>query len=639
MTFNNDGDNLFDGLTDAPMARMEPPTPPSASESSPSARSSGDGNPGGQHRSRRASQRRLRERRRKRNRRILIAVAVVLGVLIALGAWFGISGLKAKNEVEQAVAAVSQIQTSVSGGDMDQAVSGLNDLADHIDAAYQQTNSPIWALASWMPYVGSDIGAVRSVVGALETVSTDALPSLSSALDGFSLDSISVQNGQVQIGDLASRATDLTTASEVISQANDELQAVDGMRIEQLANAVDSAKTQFNTVSSLLDTVSRAAQLLPKMLGLEDGQTRNYLLISQNNAELRTTGGIPGSWGVITVSNGAISVSEFDSASKVSETPVVELTGEEKVLFGEYLAEYQQDINFTPDFPRSAYIGTVMWKLLKNQDVDGVISVDPVALQRMLAVTGGMTMSDGTVLDGQNTVQTLLRDSYVRFDTQTTQDAFFALAAQEVFEHVTHTSGNNTELIKALSGAVTDGHIMLWSAHEDEQEVLAGTTIAGELENDPTEPVAGLYFNDLTQGKMDWYLEREVSLEYEKTYPNGERQYALHVKLTNTAPTDAATSLPELVRGYWNGEPRSGEIETTTYVYAPAGGRLVSWEFDGSGVDDSEFDTLSVHEGLTYGSKTVTLQPGESCEFTIHVSSSSEAEGKEITLRQTPTLE
>ncbi|OZG61303.1 hypothetical protein BLEM_1515 [Bifidobacterium lemurum] len=627
MTFNNDGENLFEGLTDAPMAGVEPPMPPAGASSA-----------SGERRSRRAAQRRLRERRRRRNRRILIVVAVVLGVLIALGAWFGVSALKAKSEVEQAVAVVSQIQTSVGECDVDQAVSGLNDLAEHIDAAYRQTNSPIWALASWTPYVGSDIGAVRSVVSALETVSTDALPSLSTALDGFSLDSIAVENGQVQIGDLASRATDLTTASEVISQANDELQAVDGLRIAQLADAVDSAKTKFNTVSSLLDTVSRAAQLLPKMLGLEDGQTRNYLLISQNNAEIRATGGIPGSWGVITVSNGAISISEFDSAYKVSDTPVVELTAEERVLYGDNLAKYQQSINFTPDFPRSAYIGSVMWKQLKGQDVDGMISVDPVALQRILAVTGSVTTSNGTVLDGQNTVKALLSDSYASM-TPAETDTFFSDAAQCVFDRIKQGSSDNVALIKALNSAVTDGHILLWSAHEDEQELISGTTVSGELETDSTKPVAGLYFNDGTMGKMDWYLQRESSLEYEKTYPNGAKQYVLHVKLTNTVDPAAVDSIPEYVRGYDEADnTRSGEIITSVYTYAPAGGRLVSWSFSGSGVGDGEYDTVSVHEGLTYGVKKITLQPGESCELTVHLMTSTEAIG-ELKLRQTPTLE
>ena len=45
---------------------------------------------------------------------------------------------------------------------------------------------------------------------------------------------------------------------------------------------------------------------------------------------------------------------------------------------------------------------------------DGVIAIDPLFLQNMLAVTGGVTMPDGSVLDGTNTAQMLLNIVYAK---------------------------------------------------------------------------------------------------------------------------------------------------------------------------------------------------------------------------------
>ena len=61
--------------------------------------------------------------------------------------------------------------------------------------------------------------------------------------------------------------------------------------------------------------------------------------------------------------------------------------------------------------------------------VDGVIAIDPLFLQNMLAVTGGVAMPDGSTLDGANTAQTLLHDVYARMAPQET-DEYFAVAAQ-----------------------------------------------------------------------------------------------------------------------------------------------------------------------------------------------------------------
>ena len=67
---------------------------------------------------------------------------------------------------------------------------------------------------------------------------------------------------------------------------------------------------------------------------------------------------------------------------------------------------------------------------------DGVIAIDPLFLQNMLAVTGGVTMPDGSALDGTNTAQTLLNIVYAKM-TSEKKDRHFADAAQAAFNHVT----------------------------------------------------------------------------------------------------------------------------------------------------------------------------------------------------------
>lgn len=89
---------------------------------------------------------------------------------------------------------------------------------------------------------------------------------------------------------------------------------------------------------------------------------------------------------------------------------------------------------------------------------------------------------------------------------------------------------------------------------------------------------------------------------------------------------------PDLLRGYdHNGNPRTGEIETVLYVYAPNEGRIV--------VGPRISIQFAVHDGLTVGVKTVTLRPGESFETTVHVLASPAANENEMILRQTPLVD
>ncbi len=68
----------------------------------------------------------------------------------------------------------------------------------------------------------------------------------------------------------------------------------------------------------------------------------------------------------------------------------MDLTAEERLLFTDKLGKDIRDVNFTPDFPRTGEIVSAMWNRQYGVAVDGVIAIDPLFLQNMLAVTGGV---------------------------------------------------------------------------------------------------------------------------------------------------------------------------------------------------------------------------------------------------------
>ena len=587
------------------------------------------------HRRRMSPQRVRKMKRRRRIRRVLIGVGVVLVILIGLGAWFGVSAMKAKDEVQQAVATAQGMQSALQQGDINAVSTQMNAFAEHTHAAYQETSSFMWAAASKLPYVGTDVSVVRTAVTAMENIASQAMPALKDVAGVLNLDNVSVANGTISIPGLAESAESLAKADTVISDANNAVQAAPQPNISMVADAMDTAKTYLDTMSDSIHNVSVFAQVAPKMLAM-DGQPRTYLILAQTNAELRPSGGMPGSWGLMTVINGAVDIQEFDSgASEMGwfDQPVVELTAEERSLFTDKLGRVPQDVNFTPDFPRTGQIAQAMWSAHTGVTVNGVIAIDPVFLQSMLAVTGGVTLPDGNVMDGTNTAQFLLSDVYAQQDVSD-QDEYFNMAASMAFEHIMQNANDPKAFISAISESITNGHLLLWSANEDEQTLLEGTAISGKLITDASQPQAGVYFSDVTQSKMDWYLKREVSTEYQKEAANGAKQYTVRIKLTNMVTPEQVATLPQYVIGDLPDGITAGQIKTATFVYAPAGGRLVDWIMS----DGSEFDGITVHEGLTLGVKTITLNPGESYEIVCHVQSAPGVTTP-MTLRQTPQVE
>ena len=616
----------FSFLTDEPASDTAADADQSAASDQPATR---------RHRRRMSPQHIRRIKRRRRIRRALIGVGIVVVLLAALAAWFGVSAMKAKDEVQQAVSTAQGMQDALRQGDIDTVSSQMDAFAEHTHAAYRETSSFLWSAAAKLPYVGTDITAVRTAVTAMENIASQAMPALKDAAGVLNLDNVSVANGTISIPGLTESAESLSKADTVISDANRAVQAAPQAHIGMVADAMDTAKTYLDTMADSIHNISVFAQVAPKMLAM-DGQTRTYLILAQTNAELRPSGGMPGSWGTMTVTNGAVDIQEFDSGAAEMgwfDQPVVELTAEERSLFTDKLGRVPQDVNFTPDFSRTGQIAQAMWSAHTGVTVDGVIAIDPVFLQNMLAVTGGVTLPDGNVMDGTNTAQFLLSDVYAQ-QSVSDQDEYFNMAASAAFEHIMQNSNNPKAFMSALTDSITNGHLLMWSANEDEQTLLEDTAISGKLITDASEPQVGVYFSDVTQSKMDWYLKREVSTEYQKDAANGAKQYTVHIKLTNMATPEQVATLPQYVIGDLPEGVSAGQIKTATFVYAPAGGRLVDWTMS----DGTEFDGITVHEGLTLGTKTITLNPGESYEIVCHVQAAPSVTTP-MTLRQTPQIE
>ena len=60
-----------------------------------------------------------------------------------------------------------------------------------------------------------------------------------------------------------------------------------------------------------------------------------------------------------------------------------------------------------PDFERVGSIRAHSYESRNGIHVDGVISLTPVIIQKILKYTGGVTLSDGTELNGDNATKVL----------------------------------------------------------------------------------------------------------------------------------------------------------------------------------------------------------------------------------------
>ncbi|KRA25682.1 peptide synthetase [Microbacterium sp. Root61] len=569
-----------------------------------------------------------------------LVFAAVLGaillVTLVMVVWVGVRGFLAYGHLRDAQAAAESARSQLT--DPAAASGAIDAIAADTAAARSLTSDPLWRLAEGLPWAGPQLSAVSTIAASLDDVAGSALAPLVEVASSFSFDALRPQAGRIDLAGFVSLQDAATTGADGIAQAAASLDEIDHRPlVAPLRSAVDEVDGLLQQTRGATDALARATLLLPSMLGA-DGP-RNYLVLFQNNAEWRSLGGIPGAMAVIHTDGGAMSLAAQGSSSDFTqyEASVLPLSDEILAIYGDRPGKWIQNVTQVPDFAVSAELAKEMWARENGgQQVDGVIALDPVVLSYMLAATGPVPLPTGDVLTTENAVPLLLNDVYQRYQRPADQDLFFAAAAAAVFSALSDGTANPTELVTALARAGDEHRLLMWSAHPEEQAIIAGTTLAGGLPvTDDATSTFGVYLNDGTGSKMDFYLTADSAAEW--TQCTADAAGAAHgtaeltVTLTSNAPADAA-ALPDYITGGGVFDVPPGIARTVGYIYLPEGFELLDATLTG----DPGFGG-GVHDGRRVVSFTVDLAPGASATATI-IARATVPTGPELRIESTPRI-
>ena len=513
---------------------------------------------------------------------VWIVLAIVL-LLLAAVVWVGVRGLLAKQHLERSVSLVETLKTQITAGDSDAAKRTAQELEDNAGSARRLTGDPVWGAAQYTPFFGTNLRAVRQVAVVVDDVATGAVRPVAGVVGDLNTRAFAPKNGRIDLQPLVDAQPAVARATKTLTRADVAAQQIDTKStLSPVTAAVNRLRNALSSVSQQAATANKVVQLAPAMLG--HGGDRNYLLLFQNNAELRAGGGIPGAVALLQAKDGAISLGDQAAGSSFGpyDKPVLPLTPDTESLYGNITGRYMQDVNLTPRFDVTGALAREMWKQKFGQQVDGVLAIDPVTLSYILRATGPVQLATGDTMTSDNAVKLLLSDVYAKYPDPKVQDAFFASAASAVFEKVSSGGFDTKKLVAAISEGTADGRLRLWSADAAEQRQIAGSAVSGALPTASKQTRQfGVYLNDGTGSKMDYYLDKKVSVGGSVCRKDGRPTSVVEVTLRNTAPADAATSLPEYVTGGGALGTPPGNIKTLVAVYAPSNAIYLGASQDG----------------------------------------------------------
>jgi len=221
-----------------------------------------------------------------------------------------------------------------------------------------------------------------------------------------------------------------------------------------------------------------------KIMG-SDGFKR-YLVLFQNNHELRPTGGFVGSYATIDVQNGKILSIDVPKGGSYDVQGQLNIFLKPPVPLQVVNKRWEfQDGNWFPDFSASAQKMAWFYQHSRNTTVDGVIAINASVLERLLRVLGPLQSDEySLLLDSDNALEQIEHHVEIAREgsTSTTPKAILSDLLGEMMSSMNTIEPTQiVSLVSELHGALQEKEIQFYFTDNNVQQLFSSYGWTGEV--------------------------------------------------------------------------------------------------------------------------------------------------------------
>lgn len=452
----------------------------------------------------------------------------VLGVLIALPVF----GLGAYQNVQEArgvvlgasVEAYDALQSGTAAATAfdfraaQELFTAAEDAVGRAQAAVEQTSPVVRGVVSVVPVLGSRLRSGEHLLAAAKllaesgTLVSQALAPLAETEVSLGEDTGKATRLSDLVGSLAGT---LDVLREKLRLTEEHLQAVDLAAVpEANREELRALRDRLPAVRAELDRLEQFATLLS---GIASGsEVRDYLLLFQNNREMRATGGFIGSLALVEARAGAFRVLEVPGRGpyEINDDFTMNIIPPQPL----WLINNQwqlQDANWWPDWPTSAAKVAWFYEQARGFPIHGVISMTPTLVEHLLRETGPVDFTEkyGLVLTSENFITETQREVESDFDREVNRPkAIIADLLPILLDRLLTVEPERlVSSLSVLSTGLAEKHLLLYFRDPALQSIVEDMGWAGRMTEAPLDYLSVIHTN-ISGGKTDGAIE-EV-LEY-----------------------------------------------------------------------------------------------------------------------------
>jgi len=445
--------------------------------------------------------------------------------LLVFGVGFFYRSLKIKSLVLEngkiAYASLNEAKDGIKQRDFDGAVFKFNDAYARFDLIQKDINSLGGVLVEssrFVPYLSklssgsylSEAGKNISQIGSLAMEIMKTLNNIKNPLDGA--ETISY----LKIFKEADK--NLTEIALQINELNGNLEKIN---LEDIPEAQRSRfvemKKKLPEISKFVTSFSEEEKILADVLG--GNGPRKYLFLFQNNQEMRATGGFIGTYAVLDIFDGNIKSFFVDGIFNpdgqlrekiIPPAPIQKISA----------AWSLHDSNWFPDFPMSAEKASWFYEKTGGPTVDGVITMTPTVMQRLLEITGPIEMPEYAVtIDKNNFLESIQYEVEVDYDKELNQPKkILADLAPKILNRIFNTRNiaDITKTMEVLLSSLNEKHVLIYSKNYAVEKMLSDNGWSGEVLDTKKDYLSVINTNIngyKTDGVIDEKIEHKAEIQ------------------------------------------------------------------------------------------------------------------------------
>lgn len=269
--------------------------------------------------------------------------------------------------------------------------SSMIDLQNKLDAFEQEAKPALWLAPKlgWIPTYGGDLANAPVLLELADHLVDASILTLQAGTPV--LDTINSLDSSLTPADLTRLLVEAQPQiMEVRSQLDMALEARSRVQAGQLSPRLQGMVNELDPLLGLMEDGLSAAVVLPVALGADENGPKTYLLLVQNEDELRPTGGFITTVGRLVVQDGTIVSLDFEGVDNEQEDwtrpyPAAPWQLQEYMNADVLIL---RDSNWYADFPTSARWAEYLYSYNHPEPFNGVIAFDQQFLVMLLGALG-----------------------------------------------------------------------------------------------------------------------------------------------------------------------------------------------------------------------------------------------------------